>query len=80
MNNLNTLKDEELNQSMALTDIVKDLLETTKAHLNRVYIILALSIVVNLIITAGFLWYNVQYDHGKLTNQTVPQAVYNEKK
>lgn len=65
-------KDETLKQSMALTDIVKDLLDTTKAHLNRVYIILALSIIVNLLIVAGFLWYNSQFDYDEtVTTKTV---------
>lgn len=89
-------KDETLKQSMALTDIVKDLLDTTKAHLNRVYIILALSIIVNLLIVAGFLWYNSQFDYDETVttqetdgnsdinnvsgDQYNDEAIHNEKK
>lgn len=56
MNNDRLSKDDTLEQSLALTEIVKDLLQSTKQHLNRVYVILAISILTNLAIVGAFLW------------------------
>lgn len=63
----NSLRDFEnrdiTEQSLALVDVVKDLLDTTKKHLNRVYILLGISIVVNLLTVFGFLWYESQFEY-----------------
>lgn len=67
---------ETIEQSVALTEITKDLLDTTKRQLNRIYIILAISIIVNLITVGAFLWYE---SHMELTTtETVTQTVDGE--
>ena len=79
MNNIDLQeKEEALNQSMALTEVVKDLLDTTKSHLNKVYIILALSIAINLLIVIGFLVYNSQFDYSTTSTETVTTQETNE--
>lgn len=67
---------ETAEQSMALAEITKDLLDATKQHLNKVYIILAISIVVNIVIVGAFLWYE---SHMELTTtETITQTVDGE--
>ena len=64
-------------QSLALVDIVKDLLETTKQHLNKIYAVLVISLLANLIIVGAFLWYEscmsttVETRTETITTQTV---------
>lgn len=86
MNNDRLQKDDALEQSIALTEIVKDLLNSTKKHLNRVYVILIISILSNLIIVGAFLWYESQFTYEKETtvtqtvdgeNSTISNAQYN---
>lgn len=48
---------EIVEQSLGLVNIVKDLLEATKQHLNKIYVILIISLLTNLIIVGAFLWY-----------------------
>lgn len=48
---------DEIEQSLALVDVLKALLETTKQHLNKVYILLIISLLSNLMIVGAFLWY-----------------------
>lgn len=87
MNNDRLQKDDALEQSIALTEIVKDLLNATKKHLNRVYVILIISILSNLIIVGAFLWYESQFTYEKETtvtqtvdgeNSTISNAQYND--
>lgn len=87
MNNDRLQKDDALEQSIALTEIVKDLLDSTKKHLNRVYVILIISILSNLIIVGAFLWYESQFTYEKETtvtqtvdgeNSTISNAQYND--
>lgn len=59
-------------QSLALVDIVKDLLETTKQHLNKIYVILVVSLLANLIIVGAFLWYE---SHLNTTVETSTEPV-----
>lgn len=59
-------------QSLALVDIVKDLLETTKQHLNKIYVILVISLLTNLIIVGAFLWYE---SHMNTTVETRTETV-----
>lgn len=59
-------------QSLALVDIVKDLLETTKQHLNKIYVILVVSLLANLIIVGAFLWYE---SHMNTTVETSTETV-----
>ena len=76
MNNDRLQRDDTLEQSIALTEIVKDLLQSTKQHLNRVYVVLIISILANLIIVGAFLWYESQFTYTKET--TVTQTVDGE--
>lgn len=69
---LQEFEDKEITeQSLALVDVVKDLLDATKKHLNRVYILLAISIIVNLLTVFGFLWYESQFEYEIVTEETV---------
>nr|DAP13418.1 MAG TPA: hypothetical protein [Caudoviricetes sp.] len=86
MNN-DKVKEDALEQSIALTEVVKDLLKSTKQHLNRVYIVLIISILSNLIIVGAFLWYESQFTYEKETtvtqtvdgeNSTISNAQYND--
>ncbi len=49
--------EDEYVQSLALVDIIKDLLNTAKHQLNKVYVILAVSLIANILIVGAFLWY-----------------------
>lgn len=62
-------KEEEflIDQSTALTEVVKDSLVMTKQHLNRMCIILVISILVNLLLVFGFLWYESQFEYTEST-------------
>lgn len=74
--NTDRTQNDALEQSLALTEVVKDLLQTTKQHLNRVYLVLIISILANLIIVGAFLWYESQFTYEKET--TVTQTVEGE--
>lgn len=54
-------KNDDFTQTIALVDIIKDLLATTRRQLNRIYIVLALSVLVNLAIVGSFLWYGRKF-------------------
>lgn len=65
-------KTDELKQSLALVDILRDLLDTTKRQLNKIYILLLVSILSNLIIVGAFLWYE---SHMTTTVETTTETV-----
>lgn len=72
---------DTVEQSLALADIVRDLLSTTKQHLNKVYILLGISLVINLIIVGAFLWYESQFtytDKEVIETTTTTQEVSGE--
>lgn len=75
-------KCDELEQSLAFADIIKDLLETTKIHLNRVYVILTISIISNLIMAGAFLYYEynmiTEVETSTVTETTTTQTVEGE--
>lgn len=74
---LKDFEDKEvIEQSLALVDIVKDLLDTTKRHLNKVYIVLLVSILSNLVIVGAFLWYESHWEY--TTTETTTQTVDGE--
>lgn len=52
-----------LEQSKALTEIIKDALAVTKQQLNRAYIVIAISLLINLLTILGFLWYESQFEY-----------------
>lgn len=70
-------EEDVVEQSLALVSIVKDLLETTKQHLAKIYVILAISLLTNLMIVGAFLWYEscmsttVETKTETVTTQTV---------
>lgn len=66
------LKDNDATeQSLALVEIVKDLLDTTKKHLNRVYLLLGISLVVNFLTVGSFLLYESQFDYEATTEEVI---------
>lgn len=71
-------EDDALKQSLALSDVVKELLETTRHQLNKIYILLVVSILANLVIVGAFLWYESQWDCETTTTETVTQSVDGE--
>lgn len=66
------LKDNDaIEQSLALVEIVKDLLDTTKKHLNRVYLLLGISLMVNFLTVGSFLLYESQFDYEATTEEVI---------
>lgn len=61
---ISKLKEEEdaLDQSIALNRIIMNLLKTKAQENRRLWIALILSILVNLAIVGGFLWYESQWE------------------
>ncbi len=59
---LGKIKEEEnaLDQSVALNKIVMQLLKTKAQENKRLWIALVISLLVNLLIVGGFLWYESQ--------------------
>ena len=62
---ISKLKEEEdaLDQSIALNKIIMNLLKTKAQENKRLWIALVISILVNLAIVGGFLWYESQWDY-----------------
>lgn len=69
---INKLKEEEdaLDQSIALNRIIMNLLNTKAQENKRLWIALILSILVNLAIVGGFLWYESQWEYFTETTST----------
>lgn len=66
------IKEEEnaLDQSVALNKIVTQLLKTKAQENKRLWIALVISILVNLLIVGGFLWYESQWEYTTTTTTT----------
>jgi len=66
--------DALMKQSTALTEVIKDALVITKHQLNRMYVILAISLFINLLTVIGFLYYESQFEYSAsdttITNTT----------
>lgn len=64
---------EALDQSIALGKLTTDILEKTNRNLKFVYILLAISIIINAIIVGAFLWYesHMEFTETTTTTQTV---------
>ena len=71
------LRDKAIDEDFALFNVMKDLLTTTKQQLNRVCIVLIISILCNLIIVGSFLWYESQWEY-TTTETTTTQGVDGE--
>lgn len=54
---------EALNQSLALNKVIINLLKQQRETNNRMFIALIVSILVNLAIVVGFLWYESQWEY-----------------
>ena len=69
------IKEEEdaLDQSVALNKIVVNLLKTKAEENKRLWIALVLSILVNLAIVGGFLWYESQWEYTTTTTTDIVQ-------
>lgn len=69
-----------MEQSTALTAIIKDALIVTRQQLTKTYIILAISLLINLLTVLGFLWYESQFEYSTsdtsyTTTTTTTQSV-----
>lgn len=69
---LGQIKEEEnaLDQSVALNKIVMQLLKTRAQECKRLWIALIVSILINLLIVGGFLWYESQWEYTTTTTNT----------
>lgn len=69
---LGEIKEEEdaLDQSVALNKIVMQLLKTRAQECKRLWIALVISILVNLAIVSGFLWYESQWEYTTTTTDS----------
>lgn len=68
MSNYNS--KDEINQSMALIKICKDLLEHKKRDTKILFITLIVSLLVNLAIVGAFLWYESGWKYSDITTTT----------
>ena len=68
---LGKIKEEEdaLDQSVALNRIVMELLKTRAKENKRLWIALVVSILINLFIVGGFLWYESQWEYTTTTTE-----------
>lgn len=71
------LQDEKdaLDQYSALTHIVLDMLESKKRECKLFFIALIFSLIVNVIIVGGFLWYESQWEYTDTVTTTTEQEV-----
>lgn len=72
---LGQIREEEdaLDQSVALNKIVMQLLKTRAQECKRLWIALIVSILINLLIVGGFLWYESQWEYTTTTTSTEVQ-------
>ena len=56
-------EEEALNQSLALNKVIINLLKQQRETNKRMFISLIVSILVNLAIVGGFLWYESQWEY-----------------
>ncbi len=65
-----TTQEEALSQSTALNKIILKLLKDRAAECKRLWVALIISILMNLVIVGGFLWYESQWEY---TTTTIEQ-------
>lgn len=77
---ISEMKEQEdaLDQSIALNKIVMNLLKTSAQEKKRIWIALVISILVNLAIVGGFLWYESQWEYFTETTTEVTQDTTGE--
>lgn len=75
-NALGKLKEEEnaLDQSVALNRIVMQLLKTKAQETKRLWVALVISILMNLFIVGGFLWYESQWEYTTTTTEITQET------
>lgn len=61
---------EALNQSLALNKVIINLLKQQRETNKRMFIALIVSILVNLAIVGGFLWYESQWEYTETKEST----------
>ena len=69
------LKQQEVEQYAALVQICKDMLEHKKRDTKLLFIALIASLLMNVLITAGFLWYESQWEFSDTVTTTTEQSV-----
>ena len=65
----------ELDQSLAIIQLCRDLLEYKKRDTKILFIALIISLLTNLAIVAAFLWYESGWDYTDTTTTTTEQYV-----
>lgn len=66
---------EALNQSLALNKVIINLLKQQRETNKRMFIALIVSILVNLAIVGGFLWYESQWEYTETQENVKVQAL-----
>ena len=66
---------EDLQQSLAVIEICKDLLEHKKRDTKLLFISLIVSLCINLIIVGAFLWYESNWEYTDTTTIQTEQTV-----
>lgn len=66
---------QEVEQYSALVQICKDMLEHKKRDTRLLFIALIASLLMNVLITAGFLWYESQWEFSDTVTTTTEQSV-----
>ena len=71
---------EVIEQNLALANLFKGMLLETKHHLNKLYLLLIVSLLSNLVIIGSFLWYNshMSTEVETVTETTTTQTVDGE--
>lgn len=66
---------DELNQSFAVIDICKDLLEHKKRDTKILFVSLIISLCMNFAIVGAFLWYESEWEYSDTVTTTTEQVV-----
>ena len=75
MDDYNKAANEQLNESLAIVDLCKDLLEHKKKDTKMLFILLIISLCMNLAIVASFLLYESQWEYTDTITTTTEQTV-----
>ena len=68
-------KSDELNQSFAVIEICKDLLEHKKRDTKILFVSLIISLCMNFAIVGAFLWYESGWEYSDTVTTTTEQVV-----
>ncbi len=68
-------KSDELNQSLAVIGLCKDLLEHKKRDTKILFVALITSLCMNLAIVGAFLWYESGWEYSDTVTTTTEQSV-----